>query len=172
MTSNAGAAPRLLGTLGSADGKGVVRMQDRFDTGIDDVWSALTDPSRLAHWIGEVSGDLRQGGEYRYHFFASGAEGVGTIEVCEPARRLLLAHSLGQQDEQTLEVTLAPDGGQTILVWEERGMPVNLVAAYGAGIQIHVEDLGAHLAGGEHCNADARWKELEPHYEALAANGV
>src|SRR5580658_9150779 len=99
MTDNAGAGPRLLGSLGSADGKGVVRMQDRFDTSVEDVWSALTDPARLAHWIGEISGDLRQGGEYRYHFFASGAEGVGVIQVCDPPRRLLLAHSLGQQNE-------------------------------------------------------------------------
>ncbi len=48
---------------------GVVRMQDRFDTGIDDLWSALTDPPRLARWLGEVEGDLRLGGEFRARFF-------------------------------------------------------------------------------------------------------
>jgi hypothetical protein len=32
MTGNAGAGARILGSLRSADGKGVVRMQDRFDT--------------------------------------------------------------------------------------------------------------------------------------------
>src|ERR1700723_2218786 len=84
MTSNAGAGSRILGSLRSADGKGVVRMQDRFDTDIDDLWSALTEPERLARWIGEVDGDLRLGGEYRFHFFASGSEGTGRIEVCEP----------------------------------------------------------------------------------------
>ncbi len=42
----------------------VVRMQDRFDTDIDDVWSALTDPLRLARWVAEVAGDLRLGGEF------------------------------------------------------------------------------------------------------------
>jgi uncharacterized protein YndB with AHSA1/START domain len=50
MTSDADAGQRILGSLRSADGKGVVRMQDRFDTGIADLWSALTDPSRLARW--------------------------------------------------------------------------------------------------------------------------
>jgi hypothetical protein len=44
MTSNHDDGIRILGSLRSADGKGVVRMQDRFDTGIDDLWSALTDP--------------------------------------------------------------------------------------------------------------------------------
>jgi uncharacterized protein YndB with AHSA1/START domain len=49
-------ASRILGSLRSADGKGIVRMEDRLDTDIDDVWSALTDRSRLAHWSGEVEG--------------------------------------------------------------------------------------------------------------------
>jgi uncharacterized protein YndB with AHSA1/START domain len=80
MTSNT----RILGSLRSADGKGVVRMQDRYDTGIDDLWSALTDPRQLAHWIGEVDGDLRLGGEFRFRFFASGSEGTGRVEACEP----------------------------------------------------------------------------------------
>ncbi|MEP7022918.1 MAG: hypothetical protein ABJB47_03720 [Actinomycetota bacterium] len=39
-----------------------------------------------------------------------------------------------------------------------------------AGIQVHVEDLAAHLAGRERCDADARWDELQPAYEGLAAN--
>ena len=42
---------RILGSLRSADGKGVVRMEDRFDADIDDLWSALTDPRRLARWM-------------------------------------------------------------------------------------------------------------------------
>ncbi len=169
MTSNARAGARILGRLRSADGKGVVRMEDRFDTDIDDVWSALTDPLRLARWMGEVSGDLRLGGEYRYRFFASGSEGTGRVEACEPPRRLLLAHGLGQQHELVIEVTLAARGDQTILVAEERGMPLGLLAAYGAGVQVHVEDLAAHLAGRERCDSDARWDELQPAYEDLAA---
>ena len=38
MTSNGHASTRILGTVRSADGKGVVRMEDRLDTDIDDVW--------------------------------------------------------------------------------------------------------------------------------------
>jgi uncharacterized protein YndB with AHSA1/START domain len=68
MTSNAPAGGRMLGHLRSADGMGVVRMEDRFDTGIDDLWSALTDPRRLVRWIGDVEGDLRLGGEFRFRF--------------------------------------------------------------------------------------------------------
>jgi len=72
-------------------------------------------------------------------------------------------------DEHVIEVTLTADGDQTILAaWEERPMPVNLLAAYGAGIQVHVEDLAAHLAGRERCDAAARFEELFPAYQELA----
>src|SRR5258708_34510107 len=171
MISNTRGGTRLLGSLRSADGKGVVRMEDRFDTDIDDLWSALTDPHRLARWMGEVEGGLRVGGEFRARFFASGWEGEGRVEACEPPRRLLLlTKQPGEPTEQVMEVTLAADGDQTILVWEERGMPLDQLAAYGAGIQVHVEDLAAHLAGHERCDADARWTELLPAYQDLAAN--
>jgi uncharacterized protein YndB with AHSA1/START domain len=36
------------------------------------VWSAITDPARLAGWWGAVEGDLQLGGEYRERVFASG----------------------------------------------------------------------------------------------------
>jgi uncharacterized protein YndB with AHSA1/START domain len=170
MTSNARGSGRILGTLRSTEGRGVVRMEDRFDTAIDDLWSALTDPRRLTRWLGEVEGDLRLGGDFRFRFFASGSEGTGRVEACEPPRRLLLTMALGQPDEDVIEATLTADGGQTILVWEERGMPLDLIAAYGAGVQIHVEDLAAYLAGRDRVDAAARWGELQPAYQDLAAN--
>ena len=170
MTSNDRAGTRLLGSLRSAAGKGIVRMEDRVGTDTGDLWSALTDPRRLARWLGDVEGDLRLGGEFRFHFFASGSEGTGRVDACEPPRRLLLAMALGQADEDVIEATLTADGGQTILVWEERGMPPDLLAAYGAGVQIHVEDLNAYLAGRERVDAAARWAELMPAYQDLAAS--
>ena len=171
MTSNAREGGRVLGTLRSAEGKGIVRVEDRFDTEIDDVWSALTDPSRLARWYGEVEGDLRLGGEYRARLFSSGWEGTGRVEACEPPRRLLVTLALDEPDEDVIEATLGVDGNQAILVWEERGMPLDLLAAYAAGVQIHVEDLAAHIAGREQRrDAKARWDELLPAYQELAAD--
>lgn len=170
MTSNAAAGNRIVGTLRIADGKGVVRMEDRFDTDIDDLWSALTDRGRLARWLGEFEGDLHLGGEFRAHFFSSGWEGTGRVDACEPPRHLLVTTKhVRQTDEQVVEATLTADGDHTILILEQRGMPVNLLAAYGAGIQVHIEDLAAHIAGRGRCDADARWQELQPSYEALAS---
>jgi uncharacterized protein YndB with AHSA1/START domain len=171
MTSSARGSGRILGTLRSAEGKGVVRMEDRFGTDTGDLWSALTEPRRLARWLGDVEGDLRLGGEFRARFFASGWEGTGRVEACDPPRHLLVQTGQpGQVGEHVIEVTLAPDGDQTLLVWEERGMPLDHLAAYGAGIQVHVEDLAAHLAGRERGDADARWGELLPAYQDLAGS--
>ena len=169
MTSNAYGGGRALGSVGSAEGEGVVRVEDRLDTNIDDVWAALTDPSRLACWYGEVEGDLRLGGEYRARLFASGWEGTGRVEACEPPRRLLLQiEGPERADRGEIEVTIEADGAETILVWEERGMPLDLIAAYGAGVQVHVEDLADHLAGRERADALPRFKELFPRYQELA----
>jgi uncharacterized protein YndB with AHSA1/START domain len=171
MTSDGRPRDRILGSLESVDGKGVVRMQDRFDTPVDEVWSALTEPHRLAGWLGEVEGEFRIGGEFRARFFASGWEGTGRVEACEPPQRLLVATKQARAaEEQVIEVALTAEGDETLLVWEERGMPVDLVAAYGAGVQVHVEDLGSYLADGERCDAAARFEELFPTYRQLADN--
>jgi uncharacterized protein YndB with AHSA1/START domain len=171
MTSNARGSNRILGSLRAADGQGIVRMEDRYDTDIDDLWSALTDPRRLARWLGEFEGDLRLGGKFRARFFASGWEGTGRVDACEPPRHLLvLTREPDVAYELVIEATLTADGDQTLLVLEERGMPLDYLAAYGAGIQVHVEDLAAHIAGRERCDAGARWSELQPAYQDLAAN--
>jgi uncharacterized protein YndB with AHSA1/START domain len=172
MTNNTRTGDRILGSLRSAEGTGIVRMEDRFDAHVGDVWSALTDPRRLVSWLGEVEGDLHPGGEFRAHFFASGWEGTGRVEACDPPHRLLVQTTdADEPGEHAVEVTLTADGDQTILVWEERELPVDLLPAYGARIQIHVEDLAAHLDGRERCDAAARFGELFPSYQELSVDG-
>jgi uncharacterized protein YndB with AHSA1/START domain len=173
MTSNAREGGRILGSLRSADGKGIVRMEDRFDTDIDDLWSALTDPARLARWYGEVEGDLRVGGEFDVRV-TDAWEGTGRVDACEPPRRLLLTMrdadpQPGQPDETVIEAQLTADGGQTVLVVEDRGLPLPLLAAYGAGVQIHFEHIAELIAGRELRDTESRWGELLPAYEAMAA---
>jgi hypothetical protein len=72
--------------------------------------------------------------------------------------------------DEVIEATLTADGDQAIPVIETRGMPPDLIAAYGAGYQIHAENLAAHLAGRERVDSKARWAELTPPYQDLAAN--
>ena len=81
---------RILGSLRSAGGAGVVRLEGRYDTDIDDLWEALTDPARLARWYGEVEGDLRPDGQFRTYIASADIELVGRVDTCEPPRRLLV----------------------------------------------------------------------------------
>ena len=164
----------VLGSLHSVDGKGIVRMEDRLDTGIDDLWGALTDPDRLAHWYGEVEGELSQGGEFRLRIALAG-ERTGLVEACELPQRLLLTmrdpdRQPGQPEQTVNEAQLTAEGAQTRLVWEVRGLPVNLLPAYGAGIQIHVEHLADYIGARELRDVEARWNELFSAYEALGVS--
>jgi uncharacterized protein YndB with AHSA1/START domain len=168
VTENATAQARLLATLHTLDGTGAVRARDRYPTDADDLWSALTDPERLARWVADVDGDLRPGGTFQARF-TSGWEGPGRVEVCEPPTRLLLTLSPGQDDETAVEALLTPDGDGTLLVIEERGLPVVELAGYGAGWQAHAEDLAGYLAGRPATAWRTRWTELAPAYRALAA---
>lgn len=83
MTRNRRPGTRILRSLRSEQGKAVVRVEDRYDTDIDDLWSALTLPGRLARWFGQVDGDLRLGGQFHVDLGPYG-ERNGRVEACEP----------------------------------------------------------------------------------------
>lgn len=146
-----------------------MRVEDVYDTGIDDLWEACTDPARLARWIGEVSGDLSVGGAFSAAF-TSGWEGSGRVEVCERPHRLLVTTWEEPGEESMIEATFSAEGDRTRLVVEERGVPVDQLPAYGAGWQVHAEDLAAHVAGHERDPAMSRWRDAIPAYEQLLAD--
>ncbi|MDQ2836550.1 MAG: SRPBCC family protein [Actinomycetota bacterium] len=159
---------QLIGSLRAENGKGVVRMEEVYDTSMPDLWSALTQPDRLSRWLAEVSGDLRLGGRFQARF-TSGWDGPGRVAGCEPHSHLLAIMNPGLEDETQIEATLTAEGDRTRLVIEERGLPLDAVAAHGAGWQAHVEDLSSHLAGRDAADWVERWTELIPKYRELAA---
>jgi uncharacterized protein YndB with AHSA1/START domain len=167
MSSTSPGGRRVLGSLRSSNGKGVVQMEEHIDAGIDDVWSALTDPQRLAGWLGAIHGDLHVGGAFHARFYASGSEGPGRVDACDPPHRFVVTRSAPL--ELVIETTLAAQGPQTVLTVEQRGMPLHLLGAYGAGLQIHVEDLVDHVSGRQRRDTESRWDDLIPVYETLAA---
>ncbi len=167
--TNTPADAHLVGTLRrTEDGKGAVRMEDLYDTGIDDLWVALTDPRRLVRWIAEVEGELRLGGHIHARFTSSW-DGPGRIDICQAPHRLSLTMSPGTPDETVIEATLTAEHDKTRLVIEERGLSVDVLASYGAGWQAHVEDLAAHLDGRQAGDWHSRWTALRPTYDAKLA---
>ncbi len=173
---------RIIGTMRALDDtRGVVRVEDVYDTDIDDVWKACTTPERLARWIAEVSGDLRVGGTV-HAVFTSTWTGPARIEVCDPPHHLLLTTEPETDDETQIEAWLTADGSRTRLVVEERGLPVGQLHFYGAGWQAHLEDLGRWLVSDGCAHIDAwseqtaapawhqRWTELTPAYQNTAVD--
>jgi uncharacterized protein YndB with AHSA1/START domain len=157
---------RIIGSMRRIDEKrGAVRVEDVYETDIADLWSAITEPDRLARWIATVEGDLRIGGIVQAQF-TSTWEGPGRIDVCDAPNRLLLTMEPETEDEGVIEAVLTAEGGRTRLVVEERGLPLDVLYKHGAGWQAHVEDLGRYLAGGQSM-WKARWDELSPEYESL-----
>jgi uncharacterized protein YndB with AHSA1/START domain len=157
---------------------GAVRVEDVYDTDIDDLWKACTTPERLARWIAEVSGDLRVGGAI-HAVFTSTWTGPGRIDVCDAPHHLLLTMEPGTDDESQMEAWLTEEGSKTRLVVEERGLPVDKLYLHGAGWQAHLEDLWRSLVEDrpahpepwtEHTPATAwrrRWDELKPAYQTM-----
>jgi uncharacterized protein YndB with AHSA1/START domain len=180
MTSTDPGRPVILGVLALAEGRGVLRLRERLAAPIDEVWSAITDPTRLAAWYALVEGDLRLGGELRIFVEADDWEGTGRVEACEPPRRLSVTSRESEESwrrgrgaapfDESLEVRLEPDGEGTDITFEVSGLPLKPLAAYGAGWQIHLENLAGHLTGGPSPDSEARWAALVPAYEAQAAN--
>jgi uncharacterized protein YndB with AHSA1/START domain len=157
---------RILGSMRRIDEKrGAVRVEDVYDTDIADLWSAITEPDRLARWLATVAGDLRVGETVQTHF-TSTWEGPGRIDVCDAPNHLVVTMEPGTDDETVIEAVLTAEGERTRLVVEERGLPLEVLYKHGAGWHAHIEDLGRHL-GGRESIWKARWEELTPVYEAL-----
>ena len=168
---------RIIGTMRALDrARGAVRVEDVYNTDIADLWDACTRPERLAHWIAEVSGDLREGGTL-HALFTSTWSGPARIDICEPPHHLVITTQPGLEDECRIEAWLTSEGDRSRLVVEERGLPIDELPFHGAGWQVHLEDLGRHLVtdGPAHSGGwseqapapawHARWTELTPLYQ-------
>jgi uncharacterized protein YndB with AHSA1/START domain len=78
---------KLDGSLEStADGAYIVTFDRVMQRSPEEIWSALTDPERLARWLGDVEVDLRVGGAFIIHFRSMSAVMTGQITALEPGR--------------------------------------------------------------------------------------
>ncbi|WP_375389218.1 SRPBCC family protein [uncultured Amnibacterium sp.] len=158
---------RMLSTMSPEGDRVLVRVQDVYDTTVEDLWSAVTEPARLARWIAEVSGDLRVGGTFTARFTSSW-EGTGEVLECAPPHRLRVSTREEGAEPNEIEVVITADGDGARLVVEEHGFLPEAAPAHAAGWQVHLEDLGAALADGPSSDWATRWRELIPAYRSGA----
>ena len=145
---------------------GAVRVEDVYDTDVEDLWDACTRPERLARWIAQLGdGDLAEGSAVEATFTSTWS-GIVRIETCERPHHLLVTLDGGEEGQTQVEAWLSAEGERSRLVVEERGLPLTSLHFYGAGWQAHLEDLARSL-GGEPSAWKARWDELTPAYASL-----
>ncbi|HEY2642940.1 MAG TPA: SRPBCC domain-containing protein [Galbitalea sp.] len=158
---------RILGSLREENGTGIVHVEDVYDTDIEDLWSAITEPARLVRWLVTVDGDLGVGGEFSATF-TSGWRGVGRVDVCNAPHHLQVTTWSDDDAPGVIVATLVEEEAGTRLIIEESGLPLDVYFYHGSGWQTHIEDLAAYLAGRETSDWATRARELSDAYREMA----
>src|SRR3954447_14817807 len=77
-----------------------------YDTSLEDLWDACTNPERIPRWFLPVSGDFKLGGRFDIEGNAS-----GTIERCDPPHSFDATWEFGGATSWIeLKLTPEPDG--------------------------------------------------------------
>ncbi|HWL99585.1 MAG TPA: SRPBCC family protein [Nocardioidaceae bacterium] len=127
----------------------VVAVSQTYDTGMDDMWDACTNPERLPRWFLPVSGDLRLGGRYQLEGNAG-----GTIERCDPPKSFAVTWEYGES-LSWVEVRLSaePAGGTRFelehIVPDDEHWAQFGPGATGVGWDLGIMALSLHLSTGE-----------------------
>jgi uncharacterized protein YndB with AHSA1/START domain len=142
-----------------------VRLRRPYTATPAELWSACTEPERVARWIGELTGDRAIGGEVRLRMTADETV-VLRIEECEAARRLRASWSTPGEPESRIELTLEGQGETTVLTLEHSLLGDERTAAgKGLGWEDFLNRLHELLAGRE--PAAVSWDEARRHLEPL-----
>ncbi|MGW4831644.1 SRPBCC family protein [Amycolatopsis japonica] len=186
VTSQIDSVQRKLGKRVIEAGEAVTATVSQvYDTALDDLWDACTNPERIPRWFLPVSGELRVGGKYQLEGNAG-----GTVERCDPPKSFAATWEYGG-DVSWIELRLSPEAdGRTRFEldhtavagehWNQFGP-----GAVGIGWDMMLNGLALHLASGEAADPEAamswmtseegvRFMTLsnEAWYEADVANGT
>src|SRR5262245_31102163 len=132
------ATHREIGNHPVAAGEGrSLLLRRTYDATVEDVWSACTEPDRIARWLAPIEGDLRLGGTFQLKGNAG-----GEILRCERPRLLAVTWAFGEgmHTEVEIRLTTGPDGRAVLeLEHSSRAEVVDeLLRRYGPGGTIGV----------------------------------
>ncbi len=114
---------------------------------IEDVWSALTEPDRVARWIGKWSGDPTTGTvDFVMTEDADGEPQPVKILTCDAPNELVV-DMLSPDGVWNLAVRLSADAATTTLVFTQRLAEPYDASNIGPGWHYYLDRLGAVVAG-------------------------
>ena len=123
------------------DGEHVLVLTRTFHAPLEDVWAAVTEPDRLARWIGTWTGDPASGSvTWRMLFEGDDPGDEMTIRSCEPPHRLHVTSRVGEELWR-YDLDLSHADGVTTLSFAQPGIVPGLVGDVGPGWDYYLDRL-------------------------------
>lgn len=146
-----------------------VELQRTFRAPVEDVWAAVTEPERLARWIGTWSGDPATG-QVSFQMTYEGDDipkELFRIDVCEPPYRLRITTSMPQEGKEPeswrLRLDLAEADGLTTLTFAQDVPDPTMAESVGPGWDYYLDRMQAAESG-----ADVAAVDFDDYYPALS----
>ena len=152
------------------DGRLRLVITREFRSPIEDVWASVTEPERLARWIGTFTGDPASG-RVAFRMTAEGDVPAEDMEIraCDPPRFLAVtAHT--PQGSWELELALTERGGVTELTFSQPGIDPAEAESVGPGWEYYLDRLVAAETGGDVAAIAFEpdyYPAMSPHYRAV-----
>jgi uncharacterized protein YndB with AHSA1/START domain len=134
-----------------ADGRQRLEFRRSWPDPIEDVWAALTEPDRLARWIGSYEGERGAGGTGTFtmtHEDEPAGEAMTVVE-CDPPRRLVVQWVQEQDGSGVwrIDLGLSVEDGRTVLRFVQVFAPGLDVVDFAMGWHWYLDKLDAELSG-------------------------
>jgi uncharacterized protein YndB with AHSA1/START domain len=158
----------------------VVTITQTYPVGVEELWDALTEASRISRWLMPVTGDLRLGGRYQLEGNAG-----GLVQECIPNERIAVTWEYAGDVSWVVATLSGDDASSTLRVdhtahvdqqrWEEFGpgavgigwdsMVLGLAMYLGSGETLDPEQAAAWVASPEGrqfmTDSGAAWREAQ-----------
>lgn len=158
------------GRIVRSDGSLRLTITRTFEATIEDVWAAVTEPGRLARWIGTWSGDPASG-QVAFTMTAEGAPAEQMeIRECDPPRRLAVTSHVGEE-RWLLDLDLVEADGVTTLTFSQPDIDAVAAESVGPGWEYYLDRLVAAETGGDVEAVDFErdyYPAMREHYRAEA----
>jgi uncharacterized protein YndB with AHSA1/START domain len=150
------------------DGRQRLEFRRSWPDPIEDVWAALTEPDRLARWIGVYTGSRGAGGTGTFVMTHEEGEHAGepmTIVECDPPRRLAVEWVQQDTDAWRVDLDLSTEGDRTVLRFVQVFGADADVTDFAGGWHWYLDKLDSVVSGRPvPAEWEAFWAEVGPGY--------
>jgi len=137
------------GTLEVVGDMAVIAFERRLGHPVEAVWAALTEPDRIAAWLGPGNVEPRRGGRVSISVGPVGRPALisGRVLAWDPPRLLEYEWEQPGLDVSVVRFELEPAGGATVLRFTHRRSVTRAAVGGRAGWHAYLDRLAAHLDG-------------------------